>query len=159
MLVGKTPGQTEDQPGDWLRREMLRRGYDPRYGGQSQFARDSDTHVSIINRALKGTPVSLDVLRRMGKAFGRSLGDMLVLSGTATRDELPARPPEELEDAPPPEPDTNPYDDPAERHIWDIPELDDDLKRIMIRFLRTMRASDPAEEQPAAEVRQLRRPS
>lgn len=151
-------GKEAGQPGDWLRQELTRRGYDL-YGGQSQFARDADMHVSIVNRALKGTPVSLDVLRRMGRVLGYSLGEMLVISGTAERDELPVRPPEALEDAPSPEPDTNPYVDPEERQIWTMTGLDDDLKRMMIRFLRTMRASDDAGEPESARVRQIRRPS
>lgn len=147
------------QPGDWLRQELIKRNYDPRHGGQSQFARAADMHVSIINRALQGKGVTLDVLRRMGKALGYGLGEMLVLSGQADRDELPVRPPQDLEDAPSPEPDTNPYTDPQERQIWEIAGLDDGLKRQLIGFLVVMRGAEDEAETPAASVTRLRRPS
>ncbi|MFB4275820.1 hypothetical protein ACBJ59_11045 [Nonomuraea sp. MTCD27] len=150
-------GKTAGQPGDWLRQELTRRGYDLRYGGQSQFAREADMHVSIVNRALQGKGVTLDVLRRMGKALGYNVGEMLVISGQVERDELPIRPPEELEDTPSPEPDTNPYTDPQERQIWAIDGLSDDLKRMLITFLKTMRADVGADEEPAARVTELRR--
>lgn len=82
--------------GEWLRQELTRRGYDLRYGGQSQFSRDAGIHVSIVSRALKGVPVSLDVLRRMADPLGYTLGDMLILSGTASRGELTFSLPEEV---------------------------------------------------------------
>lgn len=154
MLVGKNAGQ----PGDWLRQELTRRGYDLRYGGQSQFARDADMHVSIINRALKGTPVSLDVLRRMGRPLGYSLGDMLVLSGTATRDELPARPREALEDAPEPELDDSPFIDPHERQIWAWDDLPESARRQVIIALRSViKFQEEEDRRPDADVHPIRR--
>ncbi len=87
--VGKTPGQF----GDWLRHELTERGYDLRRGGQSQFAREADIDVSIINRTLKNERLpEIDGLRRMGRVLGHSLGEMLVGAGLAAPDELPVHP-------------------------------------------------------------------
>lgn len=117
-------------------------------------------HVSIINRALQGNSVSLDVLRRMGKALGLNLGEMLVLSGTAERDELPPRPPEDLEDAPPPEPDPSPYVDPHERQVWEWGDLSELVRRQVIIALRSaIQFEEEEDERPDADVRPLRRPS
>ena len=157
MLVGKSAGQ----PGDWLRQELTRRGYDPKYGGQSQFARAAGMHVSIVNRALQGKGVTLDVLRRMGRALGYNLGDMLVLSGMAEREELPVRPPEELEDAPSPEPDESPYTDERERQIWAW-NLPQDVREQVVLVLRALiQHREEKDERPDAEVHDLRsrRPS
>lgn len=158
--MGKTPGHADDQPGAWLRRELSKRGYDLRYGGQSQFARDAGIHVSIVNRVInKGQGVELDVLRRIGRALNYNLGEMLILSGQAERDELPVRPPEGLEDAPPPEPDTNPYTDPIERQLWEVTGLDEGDRHMLVRVFRAVRQNGAVEERPAAEVWQIRRPS
>jgi hypothetical protein len=89
MPVGKTP----DGFGDWLRAELVGRGYDLLRGGQSGFAREADIDVSIVNRTLKGVRMpEIDALRRIGRALGYSLGEMLVVAGLASRDELPVRP-------------------------------------------------------------------
>lgn len=94
--------------------------------------------VSSVNRVLKkGAGVENAILRRIGKALGYSFGEMLVLSGQAERDELPVRPPEMLEEAPPPEPDTNPFSDPYERQIWEWDKLSEDVRRYLIITLRT----------------------
>lgn len=156
VLVGKTAGQL----GVWLRQELTQRGYDLQYGGQSQFARDAGIHVSIVNRVInKDQGVEIDVLRRMGKPLGYSLGEMLVFSGQAERSELPVRTPEELEEALAAESDpNNPYTDPQERQIWAIDGLGDKVKGVLIRLVRSYRAEE-ADERPSAEVRQLRRPS
>ncbi|MFI6793615.1 hypothetical protein ACIBG4_40425 [Nonomuraea sp. NPDC050383] len=159
LLVGKTAGQL----GAWLRRELTRRGYDLAKGGQSQFAREADVHVSIINRVLnKGQGVEIDVLRRIGKPLGYNVGEMLVLAGSAERDELPIRPSEELENAPQPEPepDTNPYSDPYERQIWEMDGLSPFVRESLIVALHSaVRFEQQKDERPDAEVRQFRRPS
>jgi transcriptional regulator with XRE-family HTH domain len=143
VLVGKTPGQL----GDWLRRELTSRGYNLLHGGQSQFAREAGIHVSIVNRVInKGQGVENDVLRRIGAALGYSFGDMLVVSGQATRDELPVRPPEELEDVPPPEEDSNPYTDPNERAIWNL-DLPESLRRQIIKYLRVLIQMEAEEDE------------
>ena len=67
LPVGKTPGQL----GVWLREELTGRGYDLQRGGQSQFARESDVHVSVISRVLnEGRVPEMDALRRIGRALG-----------------------------------------------------------------------------------------
>lgn len=158
--MGKTAGQNDDQPGGWLRRELIKRRYDLQYGGQSQFARDAGMHVSIINRALKGNAVSVDVLRRMGKVLKLSLADMMVLSGMAERDELFARPPGELEEAPLPEPDTSRYKDPHERQIWAWDDLPEDVREQVIIALRaSIQHREEKDDRPDADVRPLRRHS
>ena len=86
--VGKTPVQF----GDWLRRELTSRDYDPQRGGQSKFAREAGIDVSIINRVLRTERVpEVDALRRIGAALGYSLGEMLVFANLATSEELPVR--------------------------------------------------------------------
>ena len=88
LLVSKTPGQF----GLWLRDELARRGYLDQRGGLSHFARTADVHLSIISRVVnEGRAPEIDALRRIGKALGYSLGDMLVVAGIATPEELPAR--------------------------------------------------------------------
>lgn len=123
--------------GVWLRQEMLKRGYDPSWGGQSRLARDAGISASSINRVLnQDYGVKLDVLRRLGKTLGYNLGEMLVFAGEADRDELPVRPPEELDTASP-EPDTSPFSDPHERQIWEWDELSEEIRRHLIVSLRT----------------------
>lgn len=87
LLVGKTPGQFHE----WLREQLARRGYLER-GGQSRFAREADLSLSIISRALnEGRVPELEALRAMGRVLGYTLGDMMVVAGVATADELPVR--------------------------------------------------------------------
>ncbi|WP_188187970.1 helix-turn-helix domain-containing protein [Nonomuraea sp. SYSU D8015] len=150
--MGKTPGRL----GVWLNAELTKRGYNLERGGQSKFAREADVHASMINRILsEDRGAEVDVLRRIGKALGYNLGEMLLHAGMAERDELPPRPPDELQAT-----SDNPYTDPQERHIWAIPGMSDEDKRMFLRLLRTIRAEENApEERPSAEVRQLRRPS
>ncbi|MCP2350680.1 hypothetical protein [Nonomuraea roseoviolacea] len=159
LLVGKMAGQL----GAWLRQELTRRGYDLAKGGQSQFAREADVHVSIINRVVnKGQGVEIDVLRRIGRALGFNVGEMLVLAGQVERDELPVRPPEELEEAshPEPAPDTNPYSDPYERQVWEMEELSEFVRRSMIVAMQSaIRMEEEEDKRPNADVRQFRRPS
>lgn len=88
LPVSKSPGQF----GLWLREELTRRGYQER-GGLSQFARKAGVHLSIISRVVnEGRAPEIDALRRIGKALGYSLGEMLIFAGIATAEELPVRP-------------------------------------------------------------------
>lgn len=127
------------QLGTWLRQEMLKRGYDPRRGGQSRLAREAGVAASSINRALnQGYGVENDVLRRLGKALGYSFGEMLVFAGEASREELPVRPPEELvpEEPLPSVPDDNPFTHPHERQIWEWEDLPEVVRKHVIVSLR-----------------------
>lgn len=150
VLVGKTAGQL----GVWLRDELTQRGYDLARGGQSRFARETGIHVSVLNRVLNGDRgVEIDALRRMGGALGYSLGEMLIHAGLAERGELPVRPPEDMPAAPQ-------YADLQEQQIWEIEGLAALERRMLINFLRALRAEEAAEdERPSASVQQLRRPS
>lgn len=88
LPVGKTPGRL----GVWLRRELTERGYDLQRGGQSQFARKADIHVSIISRVLnEDRGLEIDPLRRVGRALGYTLGEMLVHASAASAAELRLR--------------------------------------------------------------------
>ncbi|MFC4122092.1 hypothetical protein [Nonomuraea zeae] len=109
--------------------------------------------MSVLNRVLnEGRGVEIDGLRRMGKALGYSLGEMLIFAGQAEPDELPARPLEP--------PQTTPqYANPQEQKIWEIEGIEDGHKKTLIRMLRALRADDDADERPAARVTELRRPS
>jgi transcriptional regulator with XRE-family HTH domain len=148
--VGKTPGRL----GVWLRSELTKRRYDLERGGQSRFAREADIHPSMVNRILsEDRGAEVDVLRRIGKALGYNLGEMLLHAGMAERDELPPRSADELTAT-----SDNPYTDPQERAIWQVSGLDEDTRRMLIRLVRTIRSED-VDERPSAEVRQLRRPS
>jgi hypothetical protein len=153
LLVGKTAGQL----GVWLRQELIRRGYDLQRGGQSRFARESDIHVSIINRVInRGQGVETDVLRRIGAALGYNLGEMLVLAGIAERSELPVRSPQEVEEAPPAEPDTNPYTDRYERQIWEMDGLSESVRWQVIRYLRfAIEGEHQKDARPDASVHQI----
>ena len=76
--------------GDWLRRELSRRGL-LEHGELSRLARDADLKLSVLSRAIdEGRPPEGDTLRRIGKVLGYSLGDMLVLAGIAEPEELVA---------------------------------------------------------------------
>lgn len=74
---------------------MRRRGWEPdgtRAGGRTALAAASGVHISVISRALnEGRTPDIDSLRLLGQAFGYNLGEMLVFSGRAERDELPVR--------------------------------------------------------------------
>ena len=150
VLVGKTAGQL----GAWLREELTRRDYDLQRGGQSRFARETDVHVSVLNRVLnEGRGVEIDALRRIGNALGYSLGEMLIFAGLADRDELPVRSLDEMPSAPQ-------YADSQEQQVWEINGLTAQERRMLINFLRALRSEDEVEDaRPSASVQQLRRPS
>lgn len=152
MPVGKTPGQL----GVWLRQELTRRGYDLAKGGQSKFAREADIHPSMVNRIInEGRGAEIDVLRRMGRALGYTLGEMLINAGLADHDELPARSPDDLQASA-----DNPYTDPRERQIWAWRELPERVRRQIILVLRAALQSETEEdERPDADVRQFRKSS
>ena len=152
MPVGKTPGRL----GSWLHDELTKRGYDLKFRGQSQFAREAGIAASIVNRILnEDRGAENEILRKIGRALGYSLGEMLIFSGQAERDELFVRSPDELQAT-----SDNPYTDPQERQIWQIAGLSDEAKRLLIGLVRTMRSEGSVEdEKPGATVHQLRRPS
>lgn len=109
----------------------------------------------MVNRILsEDRGAEVDVLRRIGKALGYNVGEMLLHAGMAERDELPPRPADELQAT-----SDNPYTDQQERQIWEIAGLEDDTKRMLVRLVRTIRAEDGVDYRPSAEVRQFRRPS
>lgn len=155
MLVSKTPGQL----GLWLRQELTGRGYDLQRGGQSQFARETGVHVSVVSRVLnEDRGVEIDALRRMGHQLGFSLGEMLTFAGLATADELPVRPPgqRQAERTVKAEPT---YADVAEQHLWEAPDLSEAQRRQLIGHLQAMRKAleSPVRSQADAEVREFRR--
>jgi hypothetical protein len=136
--------------GVWLRQELTRRGYDLAKGGQSKFAREADIHPSMVNRGAE-----IDVLRRMGRALGYTLGEMLINAGLADHDELPARSPDELQASA-----DNPYTDPRERQIWAWRELPERVRRQIILVLRAAVQSEAEEDRrPDADVKQFRKSS
>lgn len=151
MPVGKTPGRL----GVWLHEELTKRGYDLKFRGQSQFAREAGIAASIVNRILnEDRGAENDILRKIGRALGYSFGEMLLFSGQAERDELFIRSPEDLKAT-----SDNPYTDDTERQIWTLSGLNDGDKKMLIRLVRTIRSEDDVDEQPAAQVHQLRKPS
>lgn len=90
LPVGK--GADHGRFGGWLREQLNRQGYGER-GGPSRFAREADINLSILSRALnEGRVPEIDALRAMGRVLGHTLGEMLVVAGVATAEELPIRP-------------------------------------------------------------------
>lgn len=90
LPVGKSadPGRFDG----WLREQLIRQGYGER-GGPSRFAREAELNLSILSRALnEGRVPEIDALRAMGRVLGYTLGEMLVVAGVATAEELPVRP-------------------------------------------------------------------
>lgn len=167
-----TSNDQPDKLSQWLRAELERHGYDlhgPRAGGMTAFARDVGITLGSVSRILKGekrTP-ELDTLRKIGKIFGYSLGEMLIFAGMAAEDELPVRPAERQEaERPSPRPR---YEDAAEQRIWEIPEIPETMREQLVVMLRAMRAaatlptspraSHEKRSLPAAEVRELRQRS
>lgn len=156
--VGKTPGQPQEknpgQLGRWLRDELEKRGYDLSRG-QSAFAREVGVVPSIINRILnEDRTAEIDILRRIGRPLGYSVVEMLIFAGLIERGEATVRSSEQLQVV-----SDNPYRDPQERAIWEIDGIDDELKHIMIRFMRTMRERDRKADEAPSTVTELRRPS
>ncbi|MFI7468215.1 hypothetical protein [Nonomuraea sp. NPDC049646] len=150
--VGKTPGRL----GRWLHDELTKRGYDLKFRGQSQFAREAGIAASIVNRILnEDRGAENEILRKIGRALGYTLGEMLIFSGQAEREELSVRSPDDLQAE-----SDNPYTDVTERQIWALTGLEDEHKKMLIRLVRTIRSEDDAEDgQSGSTVRQLRRPS
>jgi transcriptional regulator with XRE-family HTH domain len=150
--VGKTPGRL----GVWLHEELTKRGYDLKFRGQSQFAREAGVAASIVNRILnEDRGAENSILKKIGQALGYSFGEMLLFSGQAERDDLFVRPPDELQAT-----SDNPYTDGTERQIWMLPGLEDGDKKMFIRLVRTIRSEGGAEdEKQGAKVHQLRKPS
>lgn len=79
--------------GEWLRKEMLRQGYEvdgPRAGGRTLLAKRSGISLSIISRILGENRVpEVPALRAIGKTLGYTLGEMMVFAGLAEPEELP----------------------------------------------------------------------
>ena len=86
--------------GTWLRREMTAHGYDvdsPRGGGRSSLATGTGLNISVVSRLLSNErSPEIDTLRKLGRAFGLSLGEMLVHAGLAEPDELQLPSPPEV---------------------------------------------------------------
>lgn len=131
----------------------MKRGYDLAKGGQSRFAREAGIAPSIVNRVLnEERGAEVDVLRRMGKALGYNVGEMLVFAGMVERDELPVRSSEDLEAV-----SDNPYVDPNERQIWQIRGLSEFIRRQLIYVVRAGIKSEADEHsRPSADVHQIR---
>nr|SAP16304.1 hypothetical protein BN4615_P10967 [Nonomuraea gerenzanensis] len=147
--MGKTPGRL----GLWLREELTQRGYNLEFRGQSRFAQEAGVAASIINRILhEDRGATNDVLRRIGKALGYTLGEVLELSGLATREDLALRPRDELQamaDAP--------YTDPHERQIWAWTDLPEDVREQVVIALRaTLMHREQKSDRSDADVHPIR---
>ncbi|WP_214103159.1 helix-turn-helix domain-containing protein [Acrocarpospora catenulata] len=85
-------GNNAGQFGAWLREQLTERGYLLERGGQTRFATEAGIGVSVLSRTLSGDRVpEIDALRGIGRVLGYGLGEMLVIAGVATADELPVR--------------------------------------------------------------------
>lgn len=147
-------GTEEDKPppfGEWLRREMQRRGYDtegPRAGGRTRLAAETGISLSVISRILIDNRVpEIKALRAIGQRFGYSLGEMLVHAGLAEPDEFGVHvrvSPTENASSPhtgvdiPPEVDLDVLPE-WERHVWLTPGLTIEERRMMILLVRLAR--------------------
>lgn len=158
MRVGKTAGPL----GQWLADELTRRGYDLASGGQSRLAREADIHPSVINRVLReDRGLEIGPLRRLGKALGYSLGEMLVHAGVATPDELPVREHLDAEPGAPPGPGPSKpprYDDPVLQYLWDTPDpnlLDSQREALVRVYLAFRQGQDRTANNTSTEIRQF----
>lgn len=94
---------------EWLRRELIKRGYDlsPRGGGQTAFVRDSGIANGTVNRLLNGTTTpDIRVLRHVATALEEPLANVLIAAGVSTPEEMhglhhrdPSKPPITIEEA------------------------------------------------------------
>jgi len=82
------------QFGHWLREELTRRGYLSERGGQTRFAKEADIGTGVLSRIFseENRIPDNETLRRIGRALGYSLGEMLVAAGAAQPEEMPIRP-------------------------------------------------------------------
>lgn len=78
--------------GEWLRRELEKRGYEfegPRAGGKARFAQRAGISASIVSRILSEDRVpEIETLRKIGQVLGYNLGEMLVFAGLAEPEEV-----------------------------------------------------------------------
>ncbi|MEL3944475.1 helix-turn-helix domain-containing protein [Streptomyces sp. LNU-CPARS28] len=76
----------------WFEQRLTDLGYDissARSGGRGKFANDAGVSHSTISRILNGQKIPTpDVLATMAPHLGVSLGDLLVLAGKATKEEI-----------------------------------------------------------------------
>jgi transcriptional regulator with XRE-family HTH domain len=76
----------------WLRRELEQRGYvldGKRAGGKTRLANESGVNLSTISRIFSEDRVPETMaLRKLGAVLGRTLGEMMVIAGQATADEM-----------------------------------------------------------------------
>lgn len=76
----------------WFEQRLAQLGYDissPRSGGRGKFANDAGVSHSTVSRILNAQKIPTpDVLATMAPHLGVSLGDLLVLAGKATQDEI-----------------------------------------------------------------------
>lgn len=76
----------------WFEQRLTALGYDissPRSGGRGRFATDAGVSNSTVSRILTGQKIPTpDVLATMAPHLRVSLGDLLVLAGKATREEI-----------------------------------------------------------------------
>ncbi len=158
MRVGKTAGPL----GVWLAGELTRRGYDLARGGQSRLAREADIHPSVINRVLReDRGLEIGLLRRLGKALGYSLGEMLVHAGLAEPDELPVREHLDAEPGAPPGPASSEpprYDDPVLQYLWDAPDpslLDSQREALVRVYLAFRQGQDRATNNDSTVIRRF----
>jgi transcriptional regulator with XRE-family HTH domain len=137
LPVSKTPAQF----GAWLRSQLDAAGFTER-GGLSDFGRKSGVSVSNLSRIINDDRIpEIEVLRRIGRALGYSLGEMMVVAGVATEDELPVRPAADREAAPvKPKPL---YDDPGLQRLWEIEELPETERIHAITLIEALRAKMP----------------
>jgi transcriptional regulator with XRE-family HTH domain len=80
----------------WLTQEMPRRGYPlqgPRAGGISRLASEANIPQATMSRLVHGqSEASVDNLRKLAPIFGKTLAEMMVISGLAKPDEMTESP-------------------------------------------------------------------
>ncbi|MEU1674064.1 helix-turn-helix domain-containing protein [Streptomyces roseifaciens] len=89
-MAPDTPAHTPKTFANWLKEQLIRRGY-PDRGGQKKFATDSGISQSTVSRLLRadGEP-ALDTLHALSEALGVSLGELMKRAGVLTDEDLAA---------------------------------------------------------------------
>lgn len=91
-MEGKTAPLADETFGQWLTRELTRRGYDlsQRGGGRRQFADQSGVSIATLSRFLRDIgSVEPRTLRRIAEALGVPVAPLLVKADILPASELP----------------------------------------------------------------------
>lgn len=138
----------------WLQKEMPRRGYPiggRRSGGISRLAEDADISQPTMSRIVNGgAEPSIDALRKIGKALGVPLNEMLIHAEMAEESDFSLRtfvgPVTPLVEA---ARDVQiPRDVPIEdldrykQHLWFTPDMTVEQRAKLISFARLLRRPD-----------------